>query len=79
MRPRSDALSARFRSHRAPQALRQCAIGEIHLTRRAVRRLESGAIFRIDDHSAQADSADWALYAETIAVRSGPHHSSMGH
>jgi len=69
MRPRSDALSARFEVTAPP--LRQCAIGEIHLTGHAVRRPGSGAIFRIDDQSAQVDSADRALDAEAIA-RFGP-------
>jgi hypothetical protein len=46
------------------------AIGEVHLAGHAVRRLDDGAILRIDDHGSPVGNEVWALY-ETLAERIG--------
>jgi uncharacterized protein (UPF0276 family) len=47
-------------------ALPAPAIGEIHLAGHAVRRLDSGAQIRIDDHGSRVAPAVWELYSEAL-------------
>jgi len=47
-------------------ALPSAAIGEIHLAGHAVRRLDNGAVLRIDDHGSRVAPTVWTLYAEAL-------------
>jgi uncharacterized protein (UPF0276 family) len=49
-------------------AVPHAAIGEIHLAGHAVRRLEHGALLRIDDHGSRVCDQVWALCDAAIAV-----------
>jgi uncharacterized protein (UPF0276 family) len=48
-------------------ALDPASIGEIHLAGHTTRKLEDGAVLRIDDHSAAVCPEVWALYEAALA------------
>jgi len=55
-----------WNAHTYLNALPAPAIGEIHLAGHAVRRLDSGAQIRIDDHGSRVSPAVWELYSEAL-------------
>ena len=44
------------------------AVGEIHLAGHAVRRLDGGAVLRIDDHGSAVSPEVWRLFEAAVAV-----------